>query len=77
MVTHTYNFSYLGGRDWEDPGSRPAWREKGAPISSNKPGMVAHIVIPSMHGITIQADPGENITLCEKITKMRRAGGVA
>jgi hypothetical protein len=24
-VAHTYNLSYLGGRDYEDHGSKPAW----------------------------------------------------
>jgi hypothetical protein len=24
-VAHTCNPSYLGGRNWEDPGLRPAW----------------------------------------------------
>jgi hypothetical protein len=40
-VPHTYNPSYLGGRDWADCGLRPA-QEKDL-ISTNKLCMVVHV----------------------------------
>jgi hypothetical protein len=43
IVAHSYNPSYLVGRDQEDCGSRSTWTESlGATTSINKLGIVAH-----------------------------------
>jgi hypothetical protein len=34
-VAHTYNPSYLGGRDKEDQGSKPAWADNSQDSISN------------------------------------------
>jgi hypothetical protein len=36
-MSHTYNHSYSGGKDWKDSGSKTAWAKKLAiSISINK-----------------------------------------
>jgi hypothetical protein len=63
-VPHIYNPSYSGGRDWEDPFSRPAKSLEDPPISTNKKlGIACH---PSYVGgihkrISVQALLGVNV----------------
>jgi hypothetical protein len=49
-VTHVYNTTYSGGRDWEDLGSRPAWAKHSQdPVSVNKSWTRWHAsVIPAI-----------------------------
>jgi hypothetical protein len=43
VMMHTYNSSYLGGRDWEDHDLSPTRiKSYQDPISINKPGKVVH-----------------------------------
>jgi hypothetical protein len=50
MVVQVYNLSYLGGRGWEDIGSRLTLGKKQDSISRNKPGMVVHSCNPTYVG---------------------------
>jgi hypothetical protein len=43
MVVHTYNPSYLGGRDQEEHGLRTSLGKNMQKNHANKPGMVVHI----------------------------------
>jgi hypothetical protein len=48
VVMHTYNPSYWGNRDREDPSLRPAWAKSWLdPISTNKPEVIVHAYDPS------------------------------
>jgi hypothetical protein len=49
LVAHAYNPSYLGGWDWEDCRSRPAWAKPSQdPISTNSWVLWYVSVIPTM-----------------------------
>jgi hypothetical protein len=48
MVVHAYNPSYSRSRDWEIMvRGQPGQKVSETPISTNKLGMVIHIVIPA------------------------------
>jgi hypothetical protein len=48
VVAHVCNPSYLGSRDQEDQGLRPAWQKiSETPISTNKLGRVVCTCVPS------------------------------
>jgi hypothetical protein len=68
IVAHACNLRYLGDKDWEVPGSRPAQAEKLETISTNKPGIVVHVYNPSyMAGVNRRQAPGkEHEILSEK-----------
>jgi hypothetical protein len=41
MVAHACNFSYSGGRGWENHRSKPSWQKVSeTPITTKKPGVV-------------------------------------
>jgi hypothetical protein len=44
LMAHACNPSYLGGRDQEDHGSRPAWAKSSQDphLNQSKPGMMVH-----------------------------------
>jgi hypothetical protein len=65
MMAHTCKPSTLGGEDWKDSGSRPAWAKNYQdPISNNKLGVVMHAWYPNYTGslsrrTAVQACPGK------------------
>jgi hypothetical protein len=77
------NPHYLGGRDLEDNGLKPAWAKQSKdPISTND-CMRCHMpVTPATQGntnrrINVQAGQGIKYDLISKITNTKRAGEMA
>jgi hypothetical protein len=81
MVSHVYNPSYSGGKDWEDYSLRPCWARLPTPISINKLGVVAHTCHSSYQEAYLggqQFRPAKTKLQdhIQKITKAKKTAGV-
>jgi hypothetical protein len=81
LVVHTYNPNYLGGLDWEDHGSKPAWANSSlAPISTSGcciPVILSYTWRPRSGGSKFQVSLGKKRDPISKITRTKGDGGVA
>jgi hypothetical protein len=80
-VDYSYNPSYLGGRVWKDPSSRPAQTKHSWGSVSASGWAWWHVSVnPALWGstnrITVQASQDLKWDCISKITKAKRAGSV-
>jgi hypothetical protein len=78
-MTYACNPSYLGGGELKDLGSSPALAKSlQDSISANKLSVVIHVCKFQLSaGSWSEASPSKNTRTCTKITKAKKAGGVA